>query len=71
MSHYTTPAHFYIITGGHGVVEDISIYFHIIFNLLQYLGPTTVMANIAHLVRASGCGSEGNGFNPRYSPQNE
>ncbi len=27
------------------------------------------MANVAHLVRASGCGSEGSGFNPHHSPQ--
>ena len=27
------------------------------------------MANVAHLVRASGCGSEGSGFDPRHSPQ--
>ena len=27
------------------------------------------MANVAHLVRASGCGSEGDGFDPRRSPQ--
>ena len=29
------------------------------------------MANVAHLVRASGCGSEGSGFDPRHSPQNK
>ncbi len=28
------------------------------------------MANVAHLVRASGCGSEGSGFDPHHSPQN-
>ncbi len=27
------------------------------------------MANVAHLVRASGCGSEGRGFDPLHSPQ--
>lgn len=27
------------------------------------------LANVAQLVRASGCGSEGRGFNPHYSPQ--
>jgi fructose-1,6-bisphosphatase/inositol monophosphatase family enzyme len=27
------------------------------------------LANVAHLVRASGCGSEGSGFNPHHSPQ--
>lgn len=27
------------------------------------------MANVAHLVRASGCGSEGSGFDPHHSPQ--
>ena len=26
------------------------------------------MANVAHLVRAPGCGSGGGGFNPRHSP---
>ncbi|MDB5177760.1 MAG: hypothetical protein JWO61_143 [Candidatus Saccharibacteria bacterium] len=29
------------------------------------------MADVAHLVRASGCGSEGSGFNPHHSPQNK
>lgn len=28
------------------------------------------MANVAHLVRASVCGTEGRGFNPLHSPQN-
>ena len=50
-------------------MESISLYFHIAFYLLQYLSPTTSVANVAHLVRASGCGSEGNGFDPRHSPQ--
>lgn len=27
------------------------------------------MADVAQLVRASGCGSEGRGFNPLHSPQ--
>ena len=27
------------------------------------------VANVAHLVRASGCGSEGSGFDPHRSPQ--
>lgn len=27
------------------------------------------LANVAHLVRASGCGSEGRGFDPLHSPQ--
>jgi hypothetical protein len=27
------------------------------------------VANVAHLVRASGCGSEGSGFNSHHSPQ--
>ena len=27
------------------------------------------MADVAHLVRASGCGSEGRGFDPLHSPQ--
>ena len=39
------------------------------FNLLQYLSSKN-MANVAHLVRASGCGSEGRGFDPLHSPQN-
>ena len=26
-------------------------------------------ANVAHLVRAPGCGSGGSGFNPHHSPQ--
>jgi hypothetical protein len=26
------------------------------------------VANVAHLVRASGCGSEGSGFDPHHSP---
>ncbi len=29
------------------------------------------MASLAHLVRASGCGSEGDGFDPRSSPHIE
>ena len=29
------------------------------------------MANVAQLVRASGCGSEGRGFDPLHSPQIE
>ena len=29
------------------------------------------MANVAHLVRAPGCGSGGGGFNPRHSPQDK
>ena len=29
----------------------------------------TDVANVAHLVRASGCGSEGSGFDPHHSPQ--
>jgi hypothetical protein len=28
------------------------------------------MASVAQLIRASGCGSEGRGFNPHHSPQN-
>ena len=28
-----------------------------------------IMANVAQLVRASGCGSEGRGFNSHHSPQ--
>ena len=28
------------------------------------------MAGVAQLVRASGCGSEGRGFDPRRLPQN-
>ena len=35
------------------------------------LSARTNMANVAHLVRASGCGSEGSGFDPRHSPQNK
>ena len=27
------------------------------------------MADVAHLVRAPGCGSGGSGFNPHHSPQ--
>ncbi len=27
------------------------------------------MADVAQLVRASGCGSEGRGFDPHHSPQ--
>jgi hypothetical protein len=40
------------------------------FNLLQYLSLNHIMADVAHLVRASGCGSEGRGFDPLHSPQN-
>lgn len=29
------------------------------------------MATVAHLVRASGCGSEGSGFDPHQSPQDK
>lgn len=29
------------------------------------------MANVAHLVRATGCGSVGSGFDPHHSPQKE
>ncbi len=29
------------------------------------------MANVAHLVRASGCGYEGSGFDPHHSPHKE
>ena len=32
---------------------------------------TTRMADVAQLVRASGCGSEGRGFNSHHSPQNK
>ena len=28
-----------------------------------------IMADVAQLVRASGCGSEGRGFDPHHSPQ--
>lgn len=45
------------------------MYFNIALYLLQYLSQTTNMANVAHLVRASGCGSEGRGFDPLHSPQ--
>ena len=50
-------------------MESISSYFHIALYLLQYLSLITDMANVAHLVRAPGCGSGGSGFNPRHSPQ--
>ena len=29
------------------------------------------MASVAQLVRASGCGSEGRGFDPHHSPQDK
>lgn len=31
----------------------------------------STMANVAQLVRASGCGSEGRGFDPHHSPQDK
>ena len=66
ISHYTTPAHFVYYNSDNTVMEDG---FHMFIYLLQYLSPTTIMANVAHLVRASGCGSEGRGFDPLHSPQ--
>ncbi len=30
-----------------------------------------IMADVAHLVRATGCGSVGSGFDPHHSPQNK
>lgn len=44
-------------------------------NLLQWLSKrgeiADVMADVAHLVRATGCGSVGSGFDPHHSPQKE
>ena len=39
------------------------LYTYICYNFIVF------MANVAHLVRASGCGSEGSGFDPHHSPQ--
>ena len=58
ISHYTTPARFVIIA-----------YSHIGLNLLQWLSLNRHTANVAHLVRATGCGSVGSGFDPHHSPQ--
>lgn len=57
ISHYTTPADLPYYTLFSEQPQSVII----------HLKSSTV-ANVAHLVRASGCGSEGSGFNPHHSP---